>query len=309
MPNFLHRRKANNTHPLRWSAAEEKLALRLLQKRKDGGGLDWTDIRGRFPNRSTPAIKGKFRKLRILHDMFGRSYTPEKHAFLRAVANRVRPHAVFDAYAGSGAQTFLWAKNASVVYAAERVTAKQKQFAARAKRESYQKRESDLPGWLLFCRGNKSIYFWRGDALRAAVVASAHDRRADLLDLDTCGTTLPMLPTMLQLLRPRHLVISYGEFHSYRFGREDVLRRVLCHRDINSSRMPAGVDKLADDLHMATRIYALRAGNEVHNAFWLRLASAKWLGEKNKGILRRHYKVGKPPAAADCLNLLARARG
>ena len=309
MANFLHRRKANNTHPVRWSAQEEKSALRLLQGKKDGVNLDWADIRRQIPGRSDQAIKSKFRKLRILYDMFGGSYAPEKHAFLHATAGKAQPHTVFDAYAGSGAQTFLWAEKAEVVYAAERIAEKQKQFAARAAKESYQRQKSDLPGWLLFRRGKKSVYFWAGDALRAAAVASAHNRRADLLDLDTCGTTLPVLPIFLQLLRPRHIVISYGEFHSYRFGREDVLRRVLCHRSINSSQMPSGVDKLADNLHMATRIYALRAANEVQDAFWLRLVSTKWLGEKNKGILRRYYKVGKPPAAADCLNLLARARG
>lgn len=311
MANFLHRRVAHNHNSSRWSAKEEQAALRLLRRKKGDAVFLWTDVQKQFPKRTVPGIKSKFRLLRIEHDLFGLSYLPEKHNFLRNVAKKARPGAVFDAYAGSGVQTFLWAEEgAKVVYAAEISAPKQKQFVARAKKEAYKEQKSRLPGWLLFCRKGKKNYFWKGSALRAAINLSAAQNGADLLDLDTCGTTLPDLPMFLRLLKPRHLAISYGEFHSYRFAREDVLRRVLCHRSINSSRMPEGVDGLAEQLHESTLVYGLRAGNKIGDAFWLKLVKggSVWLGEKNKGILRRHYKVGKPPATADCLNLLAKAR-
>ena len=307
MANLLHRRRAYTKNPVRWSAKEEQLALRLIKKQEVDDSFSWADIQSHFPSRTTPAIKSKLRKIRIKHDLFGRSYSSEKHKFLLTVANKAHPRIVFDAYAGSGVQTFLWAQKSDIIYASEKNSTKQKQFIARAAREKYKKKKSDLPGWVLFCRNGKKIYFWKGNALRAAIIASAHDRRADLLDLDTCGTTLPSLPSFLMLLRPRHLVISYGEFHSYRFGREDVLRRVLCHRSVNSSRMPSGIDKLADELHAATRMYGLRAGNELEDVFQLHLITTKWLG-RNKGILRRYYKVTKAPAIADCLNELSHQR-
>ena len=307
MANLLHRRRAYTKNPVRWSAEEERLALRLLKKQKANDSFSWADMQSQFPSRTLPALKSKVRKLRIKHDLFGLSYSSKKHEFLFAVVKKAHPRIVFDAYAGSGVQTFLWAQESNIVYAVEKNPAKQKQFTARTAREKYQQKKSDLPGWALFCRSGKKIYFWKGDALRAAVIASAHDRRVDLLDLDTCGTTLPSLPSFLMLLRPRHLVISYGEFHSYRFGREDVLRRVLCHRSVNSSQMPSGIDKLADELHAATRMYGLRAGNELKDIFRLHLINTKWLG-RNKGILRRYYKVEKAPAVADCLNELSHQR-
>ena len=280
------------------------MIMQLL--RTTAATMDWSRIRKQIPGRTMPAIRSKLRKLRIKHDAFGRSYRGQKDSFLEKAAAKARPSSVFDAYAGSGRQTFLWAEAAGVVYASEKNAAKQEQFLSYAQKKGFAKQKSDLPKWILF-RGRKKqkVYFWRGDAVRAAAALSAANMRVDLVDLDTCGTTLPSLPIFLSLLRPAHLTISYGESHSFRFGREDVLRRVLAHRSINSSRMPKTADGMAQTLHKATLAYALRAHNEIHDALWLKLVASEWLGGKNKGMLRRHYQVAKPPATADCLNELA----
>ena len=304
MATVLKRRRAYNS-PTRWSGRDEERLLTLLKK----GECSVPEICRKFPRRTKPSVRSKIRKLRIKHDLFGRGYREDKDGLLKKVASSARPRTVFDAYAGSGRQSFLWAGHADTVYAAERNTDKQAQFVSRAKKSGYKKSVSDKPGWLLFCLGKRSVYFWKGDAVKAAMSLGAASCKVDLLDLDTCGTTLPTLPMFLTALHPRHLVITYGEFHSFRFGREDVLRRVLCHRDINSSRLPQGIDGLKNALHKATLVYALRAHNDIERTFWLKQKKAKgydeWLGGKSKGILRRYYTVAKPPAAADCLNALA----
>jgi hypothetical protein len=90
-----------------------------------------------------------------------------------------------------------------------------------------------------------------------------------------------------------------------RFKREDVLRRLLMHRDIRENPLPLEVDEMSKELDKAVKIAGLRAHNETVNSFWLTLMDETWLGSRFHGMLRRYYKVSKPPATSDCINELS----
>ena len=77
------------------------------------------------------------------------------------------------------------------------------------------------------------------------------------------------------------------------------------HRDIGSNPFPIGVDEMSDELDKAVKISGLRAHNETVDSFWMNLKDETWLGSKFHGMLRRHYKVEKPVATADCINELS----
>jgi len=300
MVTLLKRRRHYTSNPVSWSKEEVDLLMGFAVQ----GKRDWKEIHRKLPNRTQPAIKSKLRKLRIEHDLFGESYRAQKDAFLKFIADDSKANTIFDAYAGSGRQTFLWSGAAISVYASERNPRKQQQFLESAQTHLFIERKTDLNGWLKFTKAERGtpIYFWQGDAVRAAASLSAHNRAIDLIDLDTCGTTLPTISTFLALLRPRHLVVTFGEFHSCRFGREDVLRRVLAHRDVNSSELPTGLKELATELRKAAIVSAMRAHNEIGASFWLERIKSEWL--TNRSMLREYYRVDKQ-AAADCLNKLA----
>lgn len=296
----LKRRKAYNK-PMTWDKREEKKLLQFLRKET----FDSKKLKILFPKRSLPSIRSKVRKLRIKHDLFGRLYRGEKEIFTSYVAKRIKPATVFDAYAGAGHQTFKWIEFADEVFASEIMKSKLSQFKRLAKKNGFVKRKNKWSIWDVYSKGKKKIFYFIGDAIDASADLKVKRIKIDLIDLDTCGSTLPALPTFLVLLKPKNIVITHGEFHSMRFKREDVLRRLLMHRDIAVNPLPLEVNEMSIELDKAVKTAALRAHNETVDSFWLNLKKETWLGGKFHGMLRRYYKVEKPAATADCINELS----
>lgn len=291
------KRRFAHSEPEKWSKADEKRLLSFIKKNE----FSSKKLIELFPERTLPAIRSKVRKLRIKHDLFGESYRDTKTDFTDKIAQLAKPKIVFDAYAGAGHQAFQWIKVADVVYAAENVSLKYKQFSNSACLHGF--RELKMKGnWHVFKKSKKYVYLYIGDTISAAAELKTKKISIDLIDLDTCGSTLPTLPFFLLMLKPKHLVITHGEFHSMRFKREDVLRRILVHRDVNKNPLPLSSDKMAIELDKAVKLSALRAHNETIDSFWLNLEDEVWLGGKFHGMLRRYYKVIKPLATSDSLN-------
>lgn len=295
----LKRRKANN-EPLPWSITETELLLTEIRN----NGFNSLRLLNLFPKRTLPSIRSKVRKLRINLDFFGDSYRVAKEKFTQEIANKAKPKKVFEAYAGAGHQTFKWIESAEVVFAADNIKSKLKQFRVEAKKNGFIYK-GVFGKWRLFQKGEKEIFYFTGDAVKAAAELNSKDVKIDTIDLDTCGSTLPTLSYFLLMLKPKHLIITHGEFHSMRFKREDVLRRLFLHRDVNKNPLPLSVDKMSKELDKAVKIAGLRSHNDTTRSFWPILKKEVWLGGKFHGMLRRYYKISKPKATADSLNYLA----
>ena len=311
-PLPLQRRRALSEHPQKWTLAEERLLLGMLRKGEDS----WPQLRQAFESRGDASIQSKVRRLRIKHDLFGDAYHEGKVAFSQKIAGETSPSTVFEAYAGAGHQTRVWADTATAVYSSERDGMQARQFASNVTKDGFRAlkpKKGSWQGWRIFRKGKREIRLFSGDAMDAAVALRYHGIKIDLLDLDTCGSAIPVLPLFLNLLRPAHLVVTHGEFLSYRFGREDVLRRVLCHLDVNGALLPRSAAELKNALIKADMLSALRCANETHRSWWLQASHGWWLEPKAESRLskrandmfRIHYRVVRPPATADCLNELA----
>lgn len=296
---ILKRRKAYNRGKP-WSEIEEDFIINHLKN----GRLDLHSFRQKFPDRTLPAIRSKVRKLRIKYDLFGSSYREEKSEFTKIIANRINPKIVFDAYAGVGHQSLMWIEKAKIVFASEKIEKNKVEFNSQLIQAGFKKWKRKYKVWDKYTKGEKVIYFFLGDAIEALSHIKVENKKIDIVDLDTCGSTLPSLPIFLSILRPKHLVITHGEFHSLRFGREDVLKRILAHRDLGTINLPMNIDELANELDKAVKLYGIRAHNEIKDSFWLKLKDEIWLGQKNNGMLRRYYLVLKPPATSDCINII-----
>lgn len=292
----LTRRKAYNL-PVKWSNEEEKKLLYFLKNEK----FNSKKIQGLFPKRSFASIRSKVRKFRIKYDLFGEKYRNEKENFTINIAKNISPHIVFEAYAGVGHQTFKWIEFADKVYASEKMKSKFNQFDKLAKSHGF-KLKKTKNNWICYKNGIKKIYLYIGDVIEAAAFLKTKKLVVDIIDLDTCGSTIPVLPTLLLLLKPKHILITHGEFHSMRFKREDVLRRLFVHRDIKKNPFPLSVEKMSNELDKAVKLASLRAHNETTDSFWLNLKEETWLGNRFHGMLRRHYVVKKPLATSDCIN-------
>lgn len=263
------------------------------------------EIYGQFPTRTPQAIRSKIRKLRVKHGTFGESYRETKTDFTKHLAEIAQPRTVFEAYAGSGFQTLAWLTQAENVYCAEKNPAAIRRLRDRLRRAGY-KRDGTAGIWSVYTKGGKKAHIFQGDAVSAAAHLHAAIGQIDLLDLDTCGSTLPTLPTFLTLLSPSYLAITHGEFHSHRLRRSDVLRRLMVHADISVGvGKDLSVQDLAAELDKAVKTAALRSHNETHDSFWPELAEEKWLRNQTQGMLRRFYTLYRPVATADCLNYLS----
>lgn len=272
------------------------------------GNCSLPELRSAFSERNDASIRSKVRKLRINNDLFGDSYREQKTKFSDEIAAKIQPRKVFDAYAGAGHQSIVWAKKADIVYAAEIRPSQAQQFAANVANDGFHeiKPPSAFKGWRKFRKREcADIFLYTGDATDAAVILRSCKIKINLLDLDTCGSAIPTLPIFLHLLRPKHLVITHGEFLSYRFGRDDVLRRTLCHRNVSDPRVPKSTKALKNALIKSDMLSALRSANETSQSLWLEKMGERSFGSKAGGMLRIHYKVVPPPATADCLNYLA----
>ena len=296
----LQRRKANSRNG-KWSPEETDILLRFLTKKLNNRN----QLKKLLPQRSPQAIRSKARKLRIANDLFGDSYREEKTDFTKKIALKISPLKVFDAYAGAGHQTFRWVKHANEVFASEKIPSKLSQFHKNALLNGFRLQPEQDDGWRLYKKGDKKVYYYSGDALKAIIALVTFNVRVDTIDLDTCGTTLPSLPIFLNLLNPKNVVITHGEFHSLRFKREDVLRRIMPHWDVNLSPFPISINQLSVELDKAVKVYGLRSHNEIKESHWLELEEEIWLGSKARGMLRRHYSVNKTVAAADHLNFIS----
>jgi len=291
----LERRKTK-TSPKVWTKTEEKKLYEYLIQ----GNVSLKDIQKEFPDRSMVSLRSKIRKLRIKHDIFGNSYRVDKERFTINIAETIKPQIVFDAYSGAGHQTLQWINYANIVFASEISKQKYNMLIENLIVNDFKKVKGKFENWLSFKKGQKYIHTFNGDAVKAAAYISVYQNSIDLVDLDTCGTTIPTLPIYLNLLRPKYVVITHGEYHSLRFDREDVLRRVLCHRSIMES--PGKLNDFNDELDKAVKTSSIRAHNEIKDSFYPQIIDEIWLGEKTQGMLRRLYKIGRPVSAADCIN-------
>lgn len=294
----LKRRKANSSGK-RWSKMHEELLLKLIKN-----NIKIAKIYSTFPKRSKAAIRSKIRKLKLKHDLFGETYRDEKINFTKRIASRCKLNTVFEAYSGVGHQTFIWSTNASTVFCSEINIDKVKKLKKNILEKEYRLVKSKFSDWIAYSKGNKRIYVYHGDAVKAALSLGFYGIKVDLIDLDTCGSTIPTIPYYINHLRPKYLVITHGEFHSLRFGREDVLRRVLCHRSVSESPFPLTIESLKRELDIAVKTSCLRSHNETKDSYFADLIDQVWLGGLSQGMLRRQYLLAKPEATSDCLNML-----
>ena len=298
----LERRRAEGP-PRSWTAKEEETLGKLLCD----GVVGIKALCAALPGRSRAAIYCKKRRLRIRDDTFGQAYRAEKAEFTRDVAEKVTPKMVFEGYAGAGHQTFEWLREGTHVFAVDRSAVKIGKLKRRLVVQGFRGSEGTLPGWDGFSGNDgQRVSVYKGDAVDAAAAIRSAGMSMDLIDLDTCGSTIPTVGLFLQLLSPKYLTITHGEFHSYRFGREDVMRRVFVHRNIDKHYACANVNELAGELELAACVAAFRSHNETERSYWLELKKEIWLGPRNRAqMLRRFYRVVRPSATADCLNELA----
>ncbi|MBC6993570.1 hypothetical protein QWY85_15920 [Neolewinella lacunae] len=295
---FERRRNTGNSRS--WTRDEESVLLTNLRYES----FDINTLQELFPYRSKPSIRSKVRKFRIKHDLFGSTYRDKKQDFTRKCAELILPKTVFEAYAGAGHQTVIWSEYASKIFASDKLDGKLGQFTSEVFNSGFSIGKKSNKWTQFNSISGKEIVFYEGDALDAAVELKYHGFKVDVLDLDTCGSTLPLLPILVALTKPKYLLITHGEFHSVRFGRDDVLRRVLVSRNIQESSVGLSVEDLKKELDRAVKLSTLRSHNETSDSAWAELIDETWLGKKGQGLLRRLYKITKPQATSDCLNSL-----
>lgn len=217
--------KANSRR--KWSKDEEEKLLELIQK-----GLSPSEILGYFPDRSLISIKNKIRKLRIKHNFYGYDHQDEKSKILEEWLERIKPKTVLEGFAGHGNLTKVYLEYAEEICAVEineQIFKRLKENLERTLNLKAKKIKNINNICVYRIEGNGKIILLINSDIRDAIhYLVYHSYKFDFIDLDPCGTPIPIIPLISKISKAEgYIAITYGDYHSLRFKRYDVLAKTI----------------------------------------------------------------------------------
>lgn len=219
---LLHKPRKSTTKDNDWTKDEELLLKRLLEK-----ALGPQTIKEHFPGRSLTSLKSKIQKFKIKYETYGSDDKNIKRILAEKWLTKIKPKSVFEGFAGLGNLTKIYIKSgAKKIYACE--MNEQRYFTLLNNISKFMKSKginSNINGIKIrkFSINNQEVYLAHCNSERLAAYLYSKGEYFDLVDLDPCGTTLPSMALFLKLIKNGYLEATYGEFHSYRLGRIDVM--------------------------------------------------------------------------------------
>jgi|GEM_PF-2704862 len=217
--------KANTRR--QWSKEEEEKLLKLIEK-----GLSPSEILAYFPDRSMISIKNKIRKLRIKYNLYGFDHQDKKSKILEKWLKRIKPKTVLEGFAGHGNLTKVYLGFAEEICAVEinkQIFKRLKENLEKILNLKAKKIENANNVQIYKIKGNNKVIFLINSDIRDAIHYLAyHGYKFDFIDLDPCGTPIPFIPLIPKISKVgSHIAITYGDYHSLRFKRYDVLAKTI----------------------------------------------------------------------------------
>ncbi|MFA4663351.1 Myb-like DNA-binding domain-containing protein [Pyrococcus kukulkanii] len=286
-----------------WTKEEEQRLLYLLWK-----GYSPSEIATYFPNRSKVSIKNKIRKMKIKYDLYGGGHRKEKYQLAEEWVRTIKPKTVLDGFAGRGNLTKIYLEHAKTVYAVE---IKRNIFESlKANIEEYIGEEAEITdrNTYVIDNGEKRIVLINSDIKDAVYYLGGQGITFDFIDLDPCGTPIPVIPLLPKILKEDgYLAITFGDFHSYRFKRYDVLAKtvpILFDIRLNEGFIPRNIKNIEEfNKYLIVWVSILWIlPQDVHNFTYLELIEKHLLGKKKaRGVLRALFRVKKGKSNAEIL--------
>lgn len=296
-------RKPRSYSSHKWTRKEELLLRELIKKRT---GIK--EIGKHFPKRNKVSIKSKIQKFKIKYNLYGLDDRYKKQDLAKKWLKRVAPQTIFEGFAGTGNLTRLYIRScANKIYSCElnkrRFNKLVNAVSIITKQKGKQDVINDIPV-RKFLSKKQNIFLANCNAERLAAYFYAKNEHFDLIDLDPCGTALPAMYLFLRLINNGYLEMTYGEFHSYRLGRYDVLLKTV-PTAFNFSKNGIAIKKISSEKDLYKQLISWTC---LQGAFTLDYNEMKFVKPMessslgNRRMFRVLYKVDKANSLTKILN-------
>lgn len=300
MQRFRKPRKYSNQN---WTKEEKLLLKKLIVK-----GLGAKKIKPYFKERSLTSIKSKLQKFKIKYGLYGLDDKDTKQTLAKKWIAKANPDSIFEGFAGTGNLTRLYLESgANKIYSCElnkgRFLKLINNISSITERKGIQTRINDIR-IIKFNLKNQTVYLANCNAERLATYLYSKGERFDLVDLDPCGTALPSMYLFLRLIKNGYLEMTYGEFHSYRLGRYDVLLKTV-PTAFNFSKDGITLKKISSEKDLYRQLISWTC---LQGAFTLDYNEMKFVNPiessslGNRRMFRVLYKVNKADSLTKILN-------
>ena len=287
----------------KWTKEEEQKLLELISQ-----GLPPSEITMYFPNRSKASITNKIRKMRIKYDLYGEDHRKHKYQLAEKWVQEIKPKIVLDGFAGHGNLTKIYLKYANTVYAVEINKTIFEKLKTNIENTLGSKAEKSDDNIYIIENPHRKAVLMNSDIKDAIYYLGGQNIVFDFIDLDPCGTPMPVIPLLPKLSKENgYVAITFGDFHSYRFRRYDVLAKtmpILFDIQPNKGFVPKKVNGLEEfNKYLVTWASILWIlPQDIHNLTYLEPVEEHLLGEKKpKGVLRALFQVKKGKANAEAI--------
>lgn len=288
-----------------WKASEERKLFKLL---KNGETL--SKVLASFKNRSEISVKSKIQKFRIKYDLYGLDHREKKYYITQSWLKKIKPASIFEGFAGSGGLTSVYIDSgAKKIYSCEinkeRFLELFKNIKTKLTPVSYKKFDIiDGVQAIEFNKNGQSIRIINSDCERIASYLYSNKILFDFVDLDPYGSAMPSLSLFLKLVNKGYLAVTYGEFHSYRLGRYDIiLKSIPTLVDFSDLGLKFKKVNSVKDLHKRLISWTCLQGAFTLNYSeqrYLNPIHSEVLGSRN--MLRTLYAVSKSTSLAKIIN-------
>jgi len=246
--------------------------------------------------------------MRIKYDLYGEDHRKHKYQLAEKWVQEIKPETVLDGFAGHGNLTKIYLKYANTVYAVEINKTIFEKLKTNIEKTLSSKAEKIADNIYLIENSHKKAILINSDIKDAIYYLGSQNITFDFIDLDPCGTPMPVIPLLPKLSKENgYVAITFGDFHSYRFRRYDVLAKtmpILFDIKPNEGFIPKKVKDIEEFnkylITWASILWILPQG--FHDFTYLELVEEHSLGErKPKGVLRVLFQVKKGEANAETI--------
>lgn len=286
-----------------WEQKEIALLSNLIKQ-----GHTLKDIHKFFPERTSPSLRNKYRRLRFQLGIYNEDHKQLKKNKTEDWLKKTKPKTIFEGFSGKGYLTSLYLKYASELYCCEK---NKRRFEILEKNtmnslvcENPTNEHLDEKTVEITSDKHKVILY-HGDCQKLAAKLYSEDKKVDLVDIDPCGTILPSLPLFLRIIDRGAMLITFGDFYSYRFGRKDVLfKNIPLIFDIKTKKVETDFLRSSEDIYNLFIGWTILSG-----AFSIENGELKCIKKnetillgKKPGVLRVLFKVRKADSLSQILN-------
>lgn len=267
-----------------WTPEEDAILIKCMKEKMENP----SEIsRNYLPHRDHDAIRKRIIYLRKTSKEFGYFHKDDKYSFSREVIEEIRPKVVFEGYAGIGYQTKQYIGNCEVIFCVD------SDPKVEERRIEYLQPDKvlEFDEYKILRFSDTVVYSITGDVVDGAAFVKGFGFDVDYVDLDPYSSAVIEAAHVVRLLRPKYLMMTFGEWQSIKLHNMDFLFRVLFSGYNAFEIRDMHIDDIINLVEYCLQMRLLTLSSETKKCVYMEKIKEQWLGEtKHRGIKRVLFK-------------------